>query len=75
MAYVISSMLYLTNLWQFSMVYTLIYHKMTSKNVQNSGGTASGFTAKSRPQRAAVDLFFTIRWKKLSTSGIFFIFR
>ena len=28
---------YLTNRWQFSMVYTLIDHKMTSKNVQNCG--------------------------------------
>ena len=29
----------LTNRRQFSMVYTLIDHKMTSKNVQNSSGT------------------------------------
>ena len=32
---------YLTNRRQFSMVYTLIDHKMTSKNVQNSSGTTS----------------------------------
>ena len=31
----------LTNRRQFSMVYTLIDHKMTSKNVQNSSGTTS----------------------------------
>ena len=31
----------LTNRLQFSMVYTLIDHKMTSKNVQNSSGTTS----------------------------------
>ena len=32
---------HLTNRRQFSMVYTLIDHKMTSKNVQNSSGTTS----------------------------------
>ena len=31
----------LTNRRQFSMVYTLIDHKMKSKNVQNSSGTTS----------------------------------
>ena len=30
---------YLTNRGQFSIVYTLIDHEMTSKNVQNSSGT------------------------------------
>ena len=33
--------IYLTNRRQFSMVYTLIDHKMTSKNVQNSSGTTN----------------------------------
>ena len=33
--------LHLTNRRHFSMVYTLIDHKMTSKNVQNSSGTTS----------------------------------
>ena len=32
---------HLTNRRQFSMVYTLIDHEMTSKNVQNSSGTTS----------------------------------
>ena len=32
---------HLTNRRQFSMVYTLIGHKMTSKKVQNSSGTTS----------------------------------
>ena len=41
-----SGRIQLTNRRQFSMVYTLIDHKMTSKNVQNSSGKASGFTAK-----------------------------
>ena len=40
---------YLTNRRQFSMVYTLIDHNMTSKNAQNS----SGFTAK----------FWTFLWR------------
>ena len=33
--------IYLTNRRQFSMVYTLIDHQMTSKNVQNSNGITS----------------------------------
>ena len=34
-----ASVVHLTNRQQFSMVYTLVDHKMTSKNVQNSIGT------------------------------------
>ena len=35
------AIVYLTNRRQFSMVYTLIDHKMTSLNVQNSSETTS----------------------------------
>ena len=80
---------YLTNRWQFSMVYTFINHKMTSKNVQNSSGTTSRRRVVSlpsfghfmasfyglqefRPQKTAVDLLFTITWKKYGRNWIFF---
>ena len=39
--FVFNITLHLTNRRQFSMVYTFIDHKMTSKNVQNSSGTTS----------------------------------
>ena len=65
----------LTNQWQFSVVYSLIDHKITSKNVQNSSGAAKFWPLiflwyhlmvyKSIEHRKLpFFLFFTITWKK-----------